>query len=89
MVRMITKIGSKEILKEGWAFIGGCHRVNHRYLMKTKSENTQLLCKGKYHCSADLLLDWFGFGLTSKSVESFNATKQLNPNQSNRRSAIQ
>ena len=26
-----------------------------------KPENNHLLCKGKYHCSADLLFDWFGF----------------------------
>ena len=50
------------------------------------SENTQLLCKGKYHCTADLLFDRLGFGQTSKSVYSFNSTKQLNPN---RRSAVQ
>ena len=24
-------------------------------------ENTHLLCKGKYHCTADLQLDWLGF----------------------------
>ena len=24
-------------------------------------ENTHLLRKGKYHCMADLLFDWFGF----------------------------
>ena len=53
------------------------------------SENTHLLCKGKYHCTADLLFDRLGFGQRSKSVYSFNSTKQLNPNQSNRRSAIQ
>ena len=47
-------------------------------------ENSNLLCKGKYHCTADLLLDWFGFEQTSKSVDSFNTTKQLSPNQSNR-----
>ena len=52
-------------------------------------ENTQLLCKGKYHWMADLLFDQLGFGQTSKSVYSFNSTKQLNPNQSNRRSAVQ
>ena len=27
----------------------------------TKAENTHLLRKGKYHCTADLLFDWFGF----------------------------
>ena len=52
-------------------------------------DNTHLLCKVIYHCMADLLFDRLGFGLKSKSVYSFNSTKQLNPNQSNRRSAIQ
>ena len=34
-----------------------------------KSENTHLLCKGKYHGMADLVLfDWFGFGLIIKSA---------------------
>ena len=28
-------------------------------------ENTHLLCKGKHHCTADLLFDWFGFLLIS------------------------
>ena len=27
-----------------------------------KPENTDLLHKGKYHCMADLLFDWLGFG---------------------------
>ena len=31
-------------------------------------ENTHLLCKGKFHCTADLLFEWFGFARTSKSV---------------------
>ena len=52
-------------------------------------ENTHLLRKGKYHCMAGLLFDRLGFGQTSKSVYSFNSTKQLNPNQSSRRSAVQ
>ena len=47
-----------------------------------EAENT---CKGKNHCSADLLFDWFGFGQTSNSTKA----KQLNPNLSNRRSAVQ
>ena len=29
------------------------------------SENINLLCKGKYHCMADLF-DWLGFNQTSK-----------------------
>ena len=43
------------------------------------SENTHLLRKGKYHCTADLLFDRLGIGQTCKSVYSFNSTKQLNP----------
>ena len=31
-----------------------------------RTENTHLLCKRKYHCTTDLLFDWFGFGQTSK-----------------------
>ena len=29
--------------------------------VRMQPENTHLLCKGKYHCTADLLFDWFGF----------------------------
>ena len=46
------------------------------------------LCKGKYHCLADLLFDWFGFDLTCKSLSNWTKAKQLNPNRSNRRSAV-
>ena len=52
------------------------------------AENTHLLRKGKYHCTADLLFDQLGFGQTSKSVHSFNSTKPMNTNQSNRRSVV-
>ena len=43
------------------------------------SENTQLLHKGKYHCKADLLFDWFGFYQTCKSLSNSTQDKQLNP----------
>ena len=52
------------------------------------TENTHLLHKGKYHCLADLLFVWFGFNQTFKSVSNSIQSKQLNPNQSNRRSAV-
>ena len=42
------------------------------------AENTHLLRKGKYNCTADLLFDGLGFGQTNKSVYSFNSKKQLN-----------
>ena len=42
----------------------------------TLPENTHLLRMGKYHCTADLLFDRLRFGQTSKSVNSFNSTKQ-------------
>ena len=33
---------------------------------RTDYQNTQLLRKGKYHYTADILFDWFGFNQTSK-----------------------
>ena len=34
--------------------------------------------RGKFHCTADLLFDWFGFDQTSKTVCLFNiSNKQL------------
>ena len=50
---------------------------------------SHLLCEGNDHCMADLLFDWFGFDQTCKSQSNSTQAKQLNPNQSNRRSAIQ
>ena len=38
---------------------------------------------------ADLVFDWFGFAQTCKSLSNSTQTKKLNPNQSNRRSAVQ
>ena len=51
-----------------------CHkriRQTHVVWMNLKAENTHLIRKGKYHCTADLLFDRLGFGQTSKSVYSF------------------
>ena len=43
------------------------------YLHTPTPENTHLLRKGKYHCTAHLqLFDWFGFGRTSKSVVDYS-----------------
>ena len=50
------------------------------------TENTQH--RGKYHCTSDLLSDWFGFDQTSKTVVCATEAKQLNPNKINRRSAV-
>ena len=36
------------------------------------SENTQMLLKGKYYCTADLQMDWFGFNRSSKSFLNLN-----------------
>ncbi len=41
---------------------------------------------GKYYCTSDLLLDWFG--INHMTTEIFFA-KQTNPNQSNRRLTVQ
>ncbi len=43
---------------------------------------------GKYHCTIDLLLDWFG--ISSTTTDNFLLSpKQTNTNQSNRRSMVQ
>ena len=52
-------------------------------------ENTHLLCKGKYHCTAELLFDRLGLAKQANLSIVLIKKKQLNPNQSNRRSAIQ
>ena len=36
--------------------------------------------RGKFHCTADLLFDWFGFDQTSKAVANSTKARQLNPN---------
>ena len=40
-------------------------------------ENSHLLtnCKENHHCTYDLLVDWFGFNETNKSVVNFNVSK--------------
>ena len=38
-----------------------------------KSENTQLvLQRGKHHCTANLLFNWFEFNQTNKFVDNFS-----------------
>ena len=51
------------------------------------AENTHH--RGKYHCTADLLFDWFGFIQTSKADGESTEAKQLNPNKINRSSDAQ
>ena len=53
------------------------------------AENTHLLHKGKYHCTAALLFDRFGSDQTCKSLSNSTQAKQPNPNRSNRKSAVQ
>ena len=56
---------------------------------KKKKKNTHLLCKGKYHCMADLLFDllvlsWFAYVALDRDLQVWS-----NPNQSNWRSTVQ
>ena len=53
--------------------------VKH-YTYLVESENTHFLRKGKYHCAAKLLFDWFRFNQTSKYVFNSTYEKQLNQN---------
>ena len=52
-------------------------------------DNTHLLRKGKHHCMADLLFNWLGFSCFACVELDRYLQLWLNPNQSNRRSAIQ
>ena len=53
---------------EHWRWRGASWPLGHHYNRKCYSENTHLLCKGRYQCTADLLVDRFGFGQIRKSV---------------------
>ena len=69
-----------------------CHttevtRLLSRNLYITK-EITQLLRKGKYHCTADLLFDWLGFSCFAYVELDRDLQVWSNPIESNR-SAIQ
>ena len=44
-------------------------------LLTVRSDYT-VLCKGKNHCMADLLFDWFELNQTSKSVVNVTESKK-------------
>ena len=52
-------------------------------------ENTHLCCKGKYHCASGLLFDQLGFSCFVCVELDRDLQVWLDPNQSNRRSAVQ
>ena len=56
---------------------------------KIQPENTHLLCKGKSHCMAELLFDQLRFSCFACVELDRDLQVWSNPNQSNRRSAIQ
>ena len=47
---------------------GGGREAMLKMYSKAWPANTHLVHKGKFHWTADLLFDWFGFGQTSKCV---------------------
>ena len=56
----IVKFGDPESLGE-FLF----ENVSVYVMPESGNRNTHLLCRGKYHCSADFQFDWFGFHQTS------------------------
>ena len=56
---------------------------------KVRTESTHLLHKGKYHCTTDLLFDYFGFSSFAYVELDRDFQVWSNPNQSNRRSVVQ
>ena len=55
--------------EEGWTF---SHFFSTGW---AHPENTHLLRNGKYHHTADLLFDWFGFNQTWKSLSNSTSAK--------------
>ena len=53
-----------------------------RHFEYAKAKNTHHM--GKYHSTADLLFDWFGFDQTSKADANSTKAKQLIPNKKTR-----
>ncbi len=47
------------------------------------------ILKGKYHCTIDLLFDWFGLVCFANKNKKLSIVIQLIPSQSNRRSMVQ
>ena len=54
-----------------------------------QAEDTNLFRKGKYHYMADLLFDLFGLSCSTYFKGTMDILVCLNPNQSDRRSAVQ
>ena len=52
--------------------------VNGTITIRLETENTHH--RGKYHCTTNLLFDWFGFYQTSKIAVIATKAKQLNQN---------
>jgi hypothetical protein len=52
-------------------------------------EVSQGILRGEYHCTVDLLFDWFGISCMTTDNFCFLFAKQTNPNQSNRMSMVQ
>jgi len=50
---------------------------------------TREYLKGKYHCTIDLLFDWFGLVHFANKNKNLLVVIQLITNQSNRRSMVQ
>jgi hypothetical protein len=53
------------------------------------SYSNQGILKGKYHCTVDLLFDWFRLVCFANKKQKLSVVIQLIPNQSNRRSMVQ
>ena len=59
---------------------------NNNIRVSESAEN--IYHRRKYHCTVDLLLDWFWFCHTSKAYGNATKAKQPNQNKINRRSAV-
>ena len=83
------EVGFGSYLQEEKIYSGiNCLRVDKAY-WTNKPENTHILCKGKYHCTADLLFYWFAFSCFSYVELDTDFQVWSTPNQSSMRSVVQ
>jgi hypothetical protein len=77
-----------------FGFLAGNHFLKgstrfHSFVLLMFAGSNQGLLKGTYHCTIDLLFDWFGICCMTTDEVLFLFGKQTNPNLSNRSSTVQ
>ncbi len=83
--------GLKLHFRNGWSHNISSTRqqISRQIFQLSNRRNNQGILKGDYHCTIDLLFDWFGISFMITDIFLFLFVKQTNSTQSNRRSTVQ